>query len=199
MYGCVSDVCPCVCSYFVWCVCVYVCARAAAAEPGSALAPPPNVFSTPKKCPFSKWKGAPKSKTCTFWVIFKSLNAIFATDVAQLYREGTKWAKGYFMPYGAFSLSHYRALIATAEPGIIFPVNLSHCPWRGTVKGGKIRGPGALAPKKFQDPKSAPFLSKTCHFKVKNAPSLLRKRTFPQYFVSLSVLFILAHYGAQLL
>ena len=78
------------------------------------------------------------------------------------YREGTKWAKGHlYALMGAFILSHLGPIAPYSDGGIslgiISPVNVSHCPWRGTVKGGGIRGPGALALPKFPQPKSASF------------------------------------------
>ena len=118
----------------------------------------PQKTSNTLKMPF-------ESKICTFLLrkrafssIFKSLNANFCPwRGSHYYREGTKWAKGHLHALMGHLSCHIWALIATTEPGIISPVNLSHCPWRGTVKGGGIRGPGVLALPKFPHPKSASF------------------------------------------
>ena len=41
---------------------------------------------------------------------------IFAPDGAQLYREGTKWAKGHLYALMGHLAHHIRALMATSEP-----------------------------------------------------------------------------------
>ena len=99
---------------------------------------------------------------------------------------------------GAFSLSLWGPY-SDGGTAKFSPVNLPHCPWRGTVKGSGIRGAGGrLLPQKFPHPKSAPLVSKSVIFKVKHAPSLFRKMTdFLKMFVPNCVLFF-AHYGAQL-
>ena len=82
---------------------------------------------------------------------------IFAPDGAQLYREGTKWAKGHLYALMGHLSYHIRALIATAEPincprePISLPLMKGHSQRRWN------QGAGALAPPKFQHPKGAIF------------------------------------------
>ena len=83
----------------------------------------------------------------------------FAPDGAQLYREGTKWAKGHLYALIRHLAFHIRALIATAEPVNNFvPVNLNFSlPLKGHSQRWWNQGAGVLAPPKFQHPKGAIF------------------------------------------
>ena len=85
---------------------------------------------------------------------------------------------------------YIRALIATAQPGN-FPVNLSHCPWRSTVKGGGIKGPGGggrLHPQNSNTQK-CPFSKLKVKFLKQTCPLCWRKGQISSRFVSLNVPF----------
>ena len=170
---------------------MYYYSRAAEPGGGGVLAPPPNFFfSNTQKVPFFLSENCPffLSKKCPFKVkhapflltkrafssIFKSLNANFLRGTCY-YREGTKWEKGHLYALMGHLSCHIWALIATADPG----------------------NSGALALPNFHTQKVPLFLSKKCHFKVKHAPSSVRKKTgFLNIFVPKCAFF--AHYGAQL-
>ena len=86
----------------------------------------------------------------------------FAPDRAQLYREGTKWAKGHLCALMGHLSFHIRALIATAEPGNC-PHEPFSLPLKGHCQGRWNQGPGgggggALAPQKSQHSKVPFFL-----------------------------------------
>ena len=124
---------------------------------------------------------------------------IFAPDEAQLlYREGTKWAKGHLYALIGHLSCHIWALIATAELGNC-PREPFSLPLKGHSQGRWIQGAGgACSPQNFHTQKVPFFLSKKCNFKVKHAPSSVRKRTdFLNIFVP-KCFVLFAHYGAQL-
>ena len=72
---------------------------------------------------------------------------IFDPTGAQLYREGTKWAKRHLYALMGHLAFHIRALIATAEPGNC-PRESFSLPLKGHSQGRWNQGArgGALAP-----------------------------------------------------
>ena len=107
---------------------------------------------------------------------------MFAPGGAQLYREGTKWPKGHLYTLIGHLAFHMRALIATAKPGNGYTVN-NYRRWNQGARG-------RLLPKKFHTQNVPFFYVKSIIFKVKHAPSLLRKRTDFLNILSLNVLLL---------
>ena len=72
---------------------------------------------------------------------------IFVPDGAQLYRVGTKWAKGHLYVLIGHLAFHIRALIATVEPGN-YPREPFSLPLKGHSQLGRWNqgGRGRLLP-----------------------------------------------------